>query len=221
MAQMPTSTHLLARAQLQHEQLQEQHHRFEKASPTAAASAASAASKAVDAIHHHLLSERISRIESAVATMAATVSQLVQLMSVAAEASPQAAAAIWSTAAQLTAAETPAFFSSKGGVSSDRSAPGAVAAESASPAREFSHTPAARAADGSCVAAAVERDSSGGSSSSSNSSSTGVHQAGSIAAPEFNLRHKIVRVSDLHERLCSIPSRLPAHEAVTVSVPRR
>lgn len=206
MTHMPAATDLLARVQLQHEVHDEQHRSHQKMSPAAAA--ASAAGKAVDAINYHLLNERVSRIESAVATMATTVSQLVQLLSVAAESSPQAAAAIWSTAAQLTATEIPVLTSSKSSASSsDRSRSGVVPAEAASPAREFSHQQSARGADGSCVSAAAEKD----------SSSLGLHEVGGIAAPEFNLRHRIVRVADLHERLCAIPSGLPSHEAVTVS----
>ena len=38
-----------------------------------------------------------------------------------------------------------------------------------------------------------------------------------IAAPEFNLRHKIARIPDLHERLCCMPPSLPPHEAVRVT----
>ena len=164
--QTPAATHVLARAQQQEEsraqQQEEQRHR----APPAAAAAASAAAATVDAIHYHLLSERVARIESAVATMATTVAQLVQLLSVAAESSPQAAAAIWSTAAQLTAVEAPAALSSKCSTPPDDSGAGA-----------------------DCH----------------------------MAAPEFNLRRRIVRVADVHERLCALPSGLPAHEAVTVT----
>ena len=91
LSQMPAATDLLARAQQQHEEVQQREHSARRLPPAA------------DAVHFHVLSERVARVEAAVATMAATVSQLVQLLNAAADSSPQAAAAIWSTAAQLTA----------------------------------------------------------------------------------------------------------------------
>lgn len=196
MSQTPAAAHVLARAQQQEEQ------RYR--APPAAAAAASAAATTVDAINHHLLSERVGRIESAVATMATTVAQLVQLLSVAAESSPQAAAAIWSTAAQLTAVEAPAALSSQGSAVLDDGG------ASAGAAGEFSRASGrVQRAQGSCASAAA--------CSGSSFSSGADHEAGGIAAPEFNLRRRIVRVADLHERLCAVPSGLPAHEAVTVT----
>jgi hypothetical protein len=166
-----TPAAMLARAQQQEESRAQQQQEQRYRAPPAAAAAASTAAATVDAIHYHLLSERVARIESAVATMATTVAQLVQLLSVAAESSPQAAAAIWSTAAQLTAVEAPAALSSNCSTPPDDSGAGA-----------------------DCHP-----------------------EAGGLAAPEFNLRRRIVRVADVHERLCALPSGLPAHEAVTVT----
>ncbi len=184
LSQMPAATDLLARAQQQHEELQQSNLHNPRLPPAA------------DAVHYHLLSERVARVESAVATMAATVSQLVQLLSAAADSSPQAAAAIWSTAAQLTAEISdvsssqssiahPHVGPGQSSIAHPHVGPGVVAHDAAGAAR------ASGTADMSCAAA--------------------------IAAPEFNLRHKIARIPDLHERLCSVPSALPAHEAVRVT----
>ena len=124
LSQMPAATDLLARAQQQHEEVQQREHSARRLPPAA------------DAVHFHVLSERVARVEAAVATMAATVSQLVQLLNAAADSSPQAAAAIWSTAAQLTADISD--------VSSSQSiahplhphvGPGVVARDAAGPAR--------------------------------------------------------------------------------------
>jgi hypothetical protein len=196
MNQMPATTNLFARVQLQHEQQVEnrqKQHLDQKVSPAAAAVAA--AGKTIDGIHYHLLEERVTRIETAIASLATTVSQLVQLLSVAAESSPQAAAAIWSTAAQLSA-EVPA-------VSSIAHALSVSEVGSEESAYELSHH-ISRGKHSSCSPAVSLHN-------NENSSETG-----GIAAPEFNLRHKIARVAEVHERLCSIPSGLPSHQSVRV-----
>jgi hypothetical protein len=174
LSQMPAATDLLARAQQQHEELQQRERSTHRPPPAAVH----------DAVHYHVLSERVARVESAVATMAATVSQLVQLLSAAADSSPQAAAAIWSTAAQLTA-DISHVSSSQSNIAHPHVGP----------------------------EIAVEHDAAGAARASDAADTS---PAAAIAAPEFNLRHKIARIPDLHERLRSVPSALPAHEAVRV-----
>jgi hypothetical protein len=180
LSQMPAATDLLARAQQQHEELQQRERSTHRPTPTA------------DAVHYHVLSERVARVESAVATMAATVSQLVQLLSAAADSSPQAAAAIWSTAAQLTA-DISHVSSSQSNIAHPHVGPEVAVEHDAAGAARASDAGAARASDAADMSPAA-----------------------AIAAPEFNLRHKIARIPDLHERLRSVPSALPAHEAVRV-----
>ena len=219
MKRMPTATALFATVQQRHEQQQElqhqqshqhqQPHHHHQSAPAAAA--ASAAAKTIDGIHYHLLNERVSCIEAAIASLATTVSQLVQLLSAAADSSPQAAATIAAAAVQLTAdipvdsapqSDTSRLSHSIGGAS--------VGLEAASPAYEISnyYSQPTRGADSASCLEAVHND-------------TGSHcdadRSPSIATPEFHLRRKIVRVSDLHERLAAIPSGLPAHAAVRVT----
>jgi hypothetical protein len=200
MNQMPAATNLFAKVQLQQEQQEGHHHQqhqdFQKKSPY------SSASNTADIMHYHQLNERVSRIEAAVTTLATTVTQLVQLLSVAAESSPQAAAAIWSTAAQLTA-EIPEISRSESSIAHARPLSGSAVgpAPAASPAaHDLSH----HIARSTPLAASLN--------DSGNASDT--H---GIAAPEFNLRDKIARVAELHERLCSIPTGLPVHQSVTVA----
>jgi hypothetical protein len=211
MNQMPVATNLFARLQQQHEKRDEHHlkqHNDASKMSSGAAAAAAAAAETADGIHHHLLNERVTRLESAVATLATTVSQLVQLLSAAAESSPQAAAAIWSTAAQLSA-EIPAALASKSGGVQSPPASGMFPADTSCPQDSSRrHTPPrdTRVAIDSPSAAFL-----------SDETLSLTNQSRGIAAPEFNLRHKIVRVADLHERLCSLPSGLPAHESVRVT----
>ena len=207
MKRMPTATALFATVQQRHEQQQQQqqqHHPHHVPQSVASAAAASAAAQTVDNIHYHLLNERVCRIEAATAVLATTVSQLVQLLSAAADSSPQAAATIAAAAAQL-AADIPVDSVSKSGSARCSSGVGggaaAAAEETASPAYEISNHLVG-----------------GGSASCLQTlhSDTSSHE-GSIAAPEFHLRRKIVRVCDIHERLAAIPSGLPAHDAVRVA----
>ncbi len=199
MNQMPAATNLFAKVQLQQEQLEghhhQQHHDFQKKSPL------SSAGKAADGLHLHFhhLNERVSRVEAAVATLATTVAQLVQLLSVAAESSPQAAAAIWSTAAQLTA-DIPEISRSESSIAHVRPTGPAHTATPATPAHDLGHNIANSSPLAGCP-----------------NDSVNASEPCAIAAPEFNLRHKITRVAQLHERLCSIPSGLPAHESVRVA----
>jgi hypothetical protein len=196
---MPVATDLFARVQQRFEQEVEQRP-LPRHSPQKVATAA----PAIDAAQHQALSDRVCRLEAALASMAATVSQLVQLFTVAAESpqaaaamSPQAAAAMCSTAAQLST-----LFPAN---SSSNSSAGHAWGDAA-PAHppNYSAGPTQQTAPSSLSCAAPE-------AAPSPTSAT------SIVPPEFNLRRRIARVDDIHQRLCSIPSGLPAHEAVQVA----